>query len=92
MVKTLQNTFCHFSVLLKQFSRCEIRLLRYPVEVEDGVVDEGAVEQLADADGLQLGVEHLAEGEADPERGLELELETMVNFTLRDRGVNACLA
>ena len=72
MVKTLQNTFCHFSVLLKQFSRCEIRLLRYPVQVEDGVVDEGAVEQLADGDGLQPGVEHLAEGEADPERGLEL--------------------
>ena len=78
MVKTLQNTFCHFSVLLKQFSRCEIRLLRYPAEVEDGVVDEGAVEQLADADGLHPGVEQLAEGEAGPQRGLELELETMV--------------
>ena len=78
MVKTLEDAFCHFSVFLKQFSRCEIRLLRYPVEVEDGVVDEGAVEQLADADGLQPGVEHLAEGEADPERGLELELETIL--------------
>ena len=64
-------------MLLKQFSCCEIRLLRYPAEVEDGVVDEGAVEQLTDADRLQPGVQQLAEGEADPERGLELELETM---------------